>query len=149
MVHPFGAAAFVHPSRTIQAVGVGIEQSKLVVGGVVVQAQGCGAGDGIMAYVAGSVPHSHQPTSSATAGQVLSGSAAWLHGTDAAPAEARERGAGGLCEVIDAALVMKADVRSEVELDVCVALKSPAISMMPTPTTTTSSTVLLKASMTP
>lgn len=75
--HPSGAAAFVHPSGTSQATGVGVEQAKLVVGGVVVQAQGCGAGDGITAYVAGSVPHSHQPGPSAMAAQVLSGSAAW------------------------------------------------------------------------
>ena len=100
MAHPFGAAAFVHPAGTIQAVGVGAEQSKLVVGGVVVQAQGCGAGDGMMAYVAGSVPHSHQPGPSAIAAQVLSGSAAWKHVTEAAPAivvegaEVVEEGAG-------------------------------------------------------
>ena len=41
----------------------------------------------MMAYVAGSVPHSHQPGPSAMAAQVLSGSAAWKHVTDAAPAD--------------------------------------------------------------
>ena len=91
--HPSGAASFVHPAGTSQAVGVGVEQSKLVVGGVVVQAQGCGAGDGMMAYVAGSVPHSHQPGPSAIAAQVLSGSAAWTHETEAVP-EAVVEGAG-------------------------------------------------------
>lgn len=44
MAHPFGAAAFVHPLGTLQAKGVGVEQSKLMVGGLVVQAQGCGPG---------------------------------------------------------------------------------------------------------
>ena len=85
MAHPFGATTFVHPAGTAQAVEVGAEQSKLVVGGVVVQAQGWGAGDGMMAYVAGSVPHSHQPGPSAIAAQVLSGSAAWKHVTEAVP----------------------------------------------------------------
>ena len=37
--HPVGAAAFVHPSGTSHEVGVAA-QSKLVVGGVVVHAQG-------------------------------------------------------------------------------------------------------------
>ena len=52
-----------------------------------VQAHGCDAGDGIMAYVAGSVPHSHQPGPSAIAAQVFSGSAAWKQVTAAAPVE--------------------------------------------------------------
>ena len=68
MAHPFGAAALVHPSGTLQAKGIGVGQSKLMVGGVVVQAQGCVAGDGMTAYVAGSVPHSHQPGPSAISG---------------------------------------------------------------------------------
>lgn len=77
IAHPSGAAALMHPSGTTHGVGVGAEQSKLVVGGVVVQAQGCGAGDGMTAYVAGSVPHSHQPGPLAMAAQVFWGSAAW------------------------------------------------------------------------
>lgn len=48
IAQPSGAASFVQPSGTLQ-VGVGAEQSKLVVGGVVVQAQGWGAGDGMTA----------------------------------------------------------------------------------------------------
>lgn len=51
-----------------------------------VHAHGCGAGDGMTAYFAGSVPHSHQPGPSAMAAQVLSGSASWRQVTDAAPA---------------------------------------------------------------
>ena len=92
IAHPVGAAAFVHPAGTLQAVGVGAEQSKLVVGGVVVQAQGCGAGDGMTAYVAGSLPHSHQPGPSVMAAQVFWGSAAWKHVTDDAPAELAAEG---------------------------------------------------------
>ena len=37
-----------------------------------VQAQGCGAGDGMMAYVASSVPYLHQPGESTIAAQVFS-----------------------------------------------------------------------------
>ena len=86
--------------------GVGVEQSKLVVGGVVVQVQGCSAGDSMMVYLAGSVPHSHQPGPWAIAAQVLSESAAWQH----------------------PALVMEAGIRGKVRLDVCVAPNSLAIS---------------------
>ena len=149
MVHPFGAAAFVHPSGTRQVVGVGVEQSKLVVGGVVVQVQGCGAGDSMMVYLTGSVPHSHHPRPSAIAAQVLSESAAWQHVTDVASAEVGERGAESVCEVVDPALVMEAGIRGKVRLDVCVALNSLAISIMFTPAITISSTVLLKSSLTP
>lgn len=51
-----------------------------------VHAHGCGAGDGMTAYVAGSVPHSHQPGPLAMAAQVLSGSASWRQVTDVAAA---------------------------------------------------------------
>lgn len=73
--HPVGAAAFVQPAGTSQAVGVGVAaQLNEVVGGVVVQAQGWPVGK--IAYVAGESPHSHHPGPSAMAAHVLSGSAA-------------------------------------------------------------------------
>ena len=54
----------------------------------------------MVAYVAGSVPHSHQPSPSALAARVLSGSAAWAHVTDATSATPEDmvaKGAGRPC----------------------------------------------------
>lgn len=65
-----------------------------------VQAHDCSAGDGMVAYVAGSVPYSHQAGPLAMATQVLSGSAAWVHvtnATGAAPIDMVVKGAGRLC----------------------------------------------------